>query len=60
MWALDEEGYRKAFVEMLDYCLDQIDATASQPVLNSRAWHTHLNTTKSNFPEAPFFSAHRL
>ena len=31
MWSGDEEDYRRAFVEMLDYYLDQMDATDGDP-----------------------------
>ena len=39
MWTLDEEGYRQAFVEMLDYYLDQIDATANNPPPYQARWN---------------------
>jgi alpha-mannosidase len=39
LWTMDEEGYRKAFLEMLDYYLDQIDATAN----NSPAFQARWN-----------------
>ncbi len=39
MWTLDEEGYRRAFIEMLDYYLDQIDATASNPPPYQARWN---------------------
>ncbi len=39
MWSLDEEGYRRAFLEMLDYYLDQIDATASNPPQYQAKWN---------------------
>jgi alpha-mannosidase len=31
MWAADEAGYRKAFLDMLDYYLDLADRTAGEP-----------------------------
>jgi hypothetical protein len=30
-WSADEDTYRQAFLEMVDYCLDLADATASEP-----------------------------
>jgi alpha-mannosidase len=39
MWTLDEEGYRRAFLEMLDYYLDQIDATANNPPPYQARWN---------------------
>jgi alpha-mannosidase len=39
MWAMDEEGYRKGFLEMLDYYLAQIDATAHQPPPYQARWN---------------------
>src|SRR5690349_14460519 len=39
LWSLDEEGYRLAFLEMLDYYLDQIDATASNPSPHQARWN---------------------
>ena len=39
LWTMDEEGYRKAFLEMLDYYLDQIDATANNPLAFQARWN---------------------
>jgi alpha-mannosidase len=39
LWTLDEEGYRQAFVEMLDYYLDQIDATANNAPQYQARWN---------------------
>src|SRR5581483_7682392 len=39
MWTLDEEGYRQAFVEMLDFYLNQIDATAGNPSPSQARWN---------------------
>lgn len=39
LWSLDEEGYRLAFLEMLDYYLDQIDATSSNPPPHQARWN---------------------
>ena len=39
MWALNEEGYRQAFLEMLDYYLDQSDATARNPPEWQSRWN---------------------
>ena len=39
MWTLDEEGYRRAFIEMLDYYLDQIDATAKNLPQYQARWN---------------------
>ena len=39
MWTMDEEGYRAAFVEMLDYYLNQADATASNPAPYQGRWN---------------------
>jgi alpha-mannosidase len=38
-WTLDEEGYRTAFLETLDYYLDQIDATADSPAPYQAKWN---------------------
>lgn len=38
-WTLDDEGYRRAFLEMLDYYLDQIDATANNPAPHQARWN---------------------
>jgi alpha-mannosidase len=38
-WTLDDEGYRAAFLEMLDYYLDQIDATAGNPPPYQARWN---------------------
>ncbi len=39
MWTLDEEGYRQAFIEMLDYYLNQIDVTAGNPSASQARWN---------------------
>ena len=39
LWTMDEEGYRKAFVEMLDYYLDQIDSTTTNPPPFQGRWN---------------------
>jgi alpha-mannosidase len=39
MWSMDEEGYRRAFLEMLDYYLAQIDATATNPSPYQSRWN---------------------
>ncbi len=38
MWTADEEGYRQAFIEMIDYYLDLADATESQPAEHQSRW----------------------
>lgn len=38
-WTLDDEGYRRAFLEMLDYYLHQIDATTNNPVPHQARWN---------------------
>lgn len=38
-WSADDETYRKAFLEMLDYYLDQADATASNPPEHQSRWN---------------------
>ena len=40
MWSMDEEGYRRAFLEMLDYYLAQIDATATNPSPYQARWNS--------------------
>ncbi len=39
MWTLNEEEYRRAFVEMLDYYLAQIDATLDRPPPQQARWN---------------------
>jgi alpha-mannosidase len=39
MWTLDEAGYRTAFIEMLDYYLNQADATAGNPSPYQGRWN---------------------
>ena len=39
MWTMDEENYRLAFLEMLDYYLNQIDATAGNPSPYQGRWN---------------------
>ncbi len=58
MWTLDEEGYRRAFLEMLDYYLDQIDATTNNPPQYQARWNCDgsfwLWTYERNKPEQDF------
>ena len=39
MWSGDEEAYRQAFLEMIDYYLDLADKTASNPPDYQSRWH---------------------
>ena len=39
MWAADEATYRQAFLEMLDYYLNQMDATAGNPPQYQSRWN---------------------
>lgn len=39
MWTGDEEAYRSAFVEMIDYYLDLADKTAGNPPEHRSRWH---------------------
>jgi alpha-mannosidase len=39
MWTANEEQYRQAFIEMLDYYLAQIDQSASQPADYHARWN---------------------
>ncbi len=39
MWTGDEETYRRSFVRMLDYYLDQADKTAREPSAFQGRWH---------------------
>jgi alpha-mannosidase len=39
MWSMDEEGYRRAFLEMLDYYLDQAEATKGNPPPQQGRWN---------------------
>jgi len=39
LWSLDEAGYRQALVEMVDYYLHQIDATATNPPPFQGRWN---------------------
>jgi len=43
MWTMDEEGYRRAFLEMLDYYLNQIDATKGNPPAHQGRWNCDGN-----------------
>ena len=43
MWTMDEEGYRRAFLEMIDYYLDQIDATKENPPQHQARWNCDCN-----------------
>ena len=38
MWSADEEGYRRVFLDMLDYQLDLIDATSDLPWEHQAKW----------------------
>lgn len=39
LWSTDEEGYRQAFLAMLDHYLDRIDATAGEPPDHQARWN---------------------
>ena len=39
MWTADEEAYRQAFLEMIDYYLDLADKTAANPPEHQSRWH---------------------
>lgn len=39
MWSGDEEAYRQAFVEMIDYYLDQADSTLKDPPAQQARWN---------------------
>ncbi|HWQ32503.1 MAG TPA: glycoside hydrolase [Blastocatellia bacterium] len=39
MWTMDEEAYRTAFIDMLDYYLSQMDATAGNPSPYQGRWN---------------------
>lgn len=39
MWTADEESYRQAYLEMLDYYLDQADKTKNNPPEFQSRWH---------------------
>lgn len=39
MWTADERTYKQAFLDMIDYYLDQADATASQPAAYQSRWN---------------------
>lgn len=58
LWSLDEEGCRRAFLEMLDYYLDQIDATIRNPAVHQARWNCDgsfwLWTYETNKPPQDF------
>ena len=39
LWSADEEAYRQAFVEMIDYYLDLADATEHHPAEHQSRWN---------------------
>lgn len=39
LWSTDEDGYRDAFLQMLDFYLERIDATADQPPDVQARWN---------------------
>src|SRR5687767_4291336 len=39
MWTADEETYRLAFLEMIDFYLAEVDATASEPPEHQARWN---------------------
>ena len=39
MWTADEETYRQAFIEMIDYYLDLADKTRNNPPEHQSRWH---------------------
>lgn len=39
MWSGDEEAYRQAYLEMIDYYLDQADRTAKHPSAQQGRWN---------------------
>jgi len=39
LWTADEETYRKAFIETIDYYLDLADSTAGQPADFRSRWN---------------------
>ncbi len=43
LWSADEETYRQAFLEMIDYYLDQADRTASHPPEHQGRWNCDGN-----------------
>src|SRR5689334_11284378 len=58
MWSGNEEEYRQAFVEMIDYYLDLADKTAGNPPEHHSRWHCDgtfwLWTYEHNKPAADF------
>ena len=58
MWTGDEEAYRRAYVEMLDYYLDLADKTQANPPEYQSRWHSDgsfwLWTYERNKPPAQF------
>ncbi len=43
MWTADEETYRQAFLEMIDYYLERADRTASKPREHQSRWNCDGN-----------------
>ena len=58
MWSGNEEEYRQAFVEMIDYYLDLADKTAANPPEHQSRWHCDGTiwfwTYEHNKPAADF------
>jgi alpha-mannosidase len=58
MWTADEETYRQAFIEMIDFYLDLADATEENPPEHQSRWncdgHFWLWTYEKNKSEAEF------
>ena len=58
MWTADEEAYRQAYIEMLDYYLDLADKTKANPPEHQSRWHCDgslwLRTYEHNKPAADF------
>lgn len=58
LWSLDEEGYRRAFLEMLDYYLALADATQNNPAPYQSRWNCDGNfwvwTYEKNKTQAEF------
>jgi hypothetical protein len=57
MWTADEETYRKAFLEMLDYYLNLADSTAGNPADFQTLWQplssaTHTTHIETDIEEA--------
>jgi alpha-mannosidase len=58
MWSGDEEAYRRAFIEMIDYYLDLADKTAKNPPEHQSRWNCDgsvwMWTYEHNRPPADF------